>query len=135
PEVAARERAAEERRVPRGNQTQGRYNDNNATMSVDEIRGGRRADANLTREVERKPGDNSRDSFWVNPIDLMLGKKDEKAEPALAEPDRDILTDPPNGYRRAPKKIVRANSDPINNASREREESDPGAYLRAQQRN
>ena len=134
PEAVARDREAEERRAPRGNQIQGRYNDNNATLSIDEMRGGRRAGANMTTEVERKPGDNNRDSFWVNPLDLMRGASDDRAEPSDVEPTRDILTQPPTGYRKAPKKVVVTNSDPINNASREREESDPGTYLRNQRR-
>ncbi|MGU3536533.1 hypothetical protein [Methylobacterium sp. A54F] len=134
PEVVQRQRDEEERRKPRGNQMQGRYNDNNATASIDEMRAGRRADAQVPTEVERKPGDNNRDSFWVNPLELMRGVGQEKAEPTLAEPSRDTLTDPPTGYRKAPRKVVTTNSDPINNASREREESDPGAYMRGQYR-
>jgi len=130
PEIAERERAAAERRRPSGNQARGRYDDNNATLSVDEIRGGRRAGASLTTEAERKPGDNNRDSSLLNPFDLLKGKS-ANAEPADVEPNRDILTDPPTGYRQPPKKLARPSpNDPINNASREREESDPGSYIR-----
>ena len=130
PEIAERERAAAERRRPTGNQARGRYDDNNATLSVDEIRGGRRAGAGVTTEAERKPGDNNRDDSLLSPFDLLKGKS-ANAEPSDIEPSRDTLTDPPTGYRQPPKKLVRpASSDPINNASREREESDPGAYLR-----
>ncbi|RZK86292.1 MAG: hypothetical protein EOO66_22125 [Methylobacterium sp.] len=96
------------------------------------MRSGRRADANVTREIERKPGDNTREDSWVNPLDLIRGIGNEKTEPSAVEPSRDVLTDPPKGYRQPPKKIVRNTTDPINNASREREESDPGAYLREQ---
>ena len=130
PEIVERERAAAERRRPSGNQARGRYDDNNATLSVDEIRGGRRAGANLTTEAERKPGDNNRDDSLLSPFDLLKGKS-ANAEPSDVEPNRDVLTDPPTGYRQSPKKLARpASSDPINNASREREESDPGSYLR-----
>lgn len=132
PEVVARERAAAERRVPKGNQAQGRYEDNNATLSVEEMRSGRRADANMTREIERKPGDNTREDSWVNPLDLIRGIGNEKTEPSAVEPARDVLTDPPKGYRQPPKKIVRNTTDPINNPAREREEADPGVYLREQ---
>ena len=63
PEIVAREREQAERRTPRGNQAQGRYDDNNATLTPDEIRGGRRADAQIPRTNEYKPGDSNRDSF------------------------------------------------------------------------
>ena len=132
PEVVERERAAAERRVPKGNQAQGRYEDNNATLSVDEMRSGRRADANITREIERKPGDNTREDSWVNPLDLIRGIGNEKTEPSAVEPSRDVLTDPPKGYRQPPRKIVRNTTDPINNPTRERDEADPGVYLREQ---
>lgn len=130
PEIAERERAAKERRNPKGAQAQGRYDDNNATLSVDEMRSGRRAGASLTTEAERKPGDTNRDDSLLSPFDLLKGKS-ANAEPSDVEPNRDVLTDPPTGYRQSPKKLARPPSnDPINNASREKEESDPGAYLR-----
>ncbi len=133
PEIAAREREVEERRVPKGNQTAGRYNDNNVTLSVDEMRAGRRAGANLTTSAEDKPGDNTRRSTWLDPLELFKGKSDD-AQASEVEPPRESLVEPPVGYRQAPKKIVRNNGDPVKNASAEREESDPGTYLRAQQR-
>ena len=64
----------------------------------------------------------------------MKNPTDDRAEPSAVEPARDSLTEPPTGYRKPPRKVVRSNSDPINNASREREEADPGTYLREQQR-
>ncbi|WP_204326455.1 hypothetical protein, partial [Stenotrophomonas maltophilia] len=78
PEIVARQKAEQEARVPKGNQPQGRYNDNNVTLSIDEMRSGRREGANLTTEVERKPGDNHRDSFWVNPLELLKGVGETK---------------------------------------------------------
>ena len=103
PEIAERERAAAERRRPSGNQARGRYDDNNATLSVDEIRGGRRAGASLTTEAERKPGDNNRDSSLLNPLRPAQGQERERrarrrradprhphrsARPAIASPRR-----------------------------------------------
>ncbi|MCJ2072806.1 hypothetical protein MKK75_29115 [Methylobacterium sp. J-030] len=130
PEIAERERAAKERRNPKGAQVQGRYDDNNATLSVDEMRSGRRAGASLTTEAERKPGDTNRDDSLLSPFELLKGKS-ANAEPSDVEPNRDVLTDPPTGYRQSPKKLARPPSnDPINNASREREEADPQVYLR-----
>jgi hypothetical protein len=135
PEVVAadREREAEERRVARGNQVQGRYNDNNATASVDEIRGGRRAGANVTTTAEDKPGDGARRSSWLDPLELFKGKSEE-AQASPVEPTRESLVEPPTGYRQAPKKVVNTSNEPIRSANAEREEADPGAYLRSQQR-
>jgi hypothetical protein len=113
-----------------GNQARGRYDDNNATLSVDEIRNGRRAGASVTTEAERKPGDTNRDDSLLSPFDLLKGKS-ANAEPSDVEPARDVLTDPPTGYRQSPKKLAQPPSrDPINNASRERDEADPRAYQR-----
>lgn len=133
PEIVAREREVEERRVPKGNQTAGRYNDNNATMSVDEMRAGRRAGANLTTEAEDKPGDNARRASWLDPLELFKGKSEDK-QASDVEPTRETLVEPPKGYRQAPKKLVRTEGEPVKNASAEREEADPGTYLRSQQR-
>lgn len=133
PEIVAREREAEERRVPKGNQTAGRYNDNNVTLSVDEMRSGRRAGANLTTEAEDKPGDNTRRSTWLDPLELFKGKSEDK-QASEVEPPRESLVEPPTGYRQAPKKLVRTDGEPVKNASAEREEADPGAYLRSQRR-
>lgn len=130
PEVVARQKAEAEARVPKGNQVQGRYNDNNVTLPIDDIRSGRRADANMTTEIEQKPGDSNRSSFWVDPLELMRGIGKEKTEPSQVEPERDVLTAPPTGYRKAPRPVAKSNGDPINNPSREREEADPGTYLR-----
>ena len=130
PEVAERERQAAERRVPRGNQSQGRYNDNNATASVDEIRAGRRAGANLTTGGEDKSGDGGGRERSFNPFGLF-GSQTADAEPSDVEPTRDTLAQPPTGYRQAPRKLVGASpNDPKSNPFREREEADPGAYFR-----
>lgn len=132
PEIVTREREAEERRVPKGNQVLGRYNDNNVTLSVDDMRKGRRAGASLTTEAEDKPGDNARRSSWLDPLELFKGKSEDK-QAADVEPTRESLVEPPTGYRMAPKKLVHTSGEPVKNASAEREEADPGAYFRAQQ--
>ena len=130
PEIAEREREAAERRVPKGNQAQGRYDDNNATLSIYEMREGRRAGASLTTEAQRKPGDGNRDDSLLSPFELLKGKS-ANAEPSDVEPSRDSLAQPPSGYRQSPKKLAKpATSDPVSNPSREREEADPGVYLR-----
>ena len=133
PEIVQREREREEARKPIARGTQGRMNDNNMTLSIDEMRAGRRAGAQARTENGRPEGENDdRNSFWSNPFGLRSA---EVAEPSAVEPDRDVLTDPPTGYRKAPRKIAKSNGDPVNNPSREREESDPGAYLRARSAN
>ena len=130
PEITERERDSAERRLPKGRQAQGRYDDNNATLSVDEIRNGRRAGASLTTEAERKPGDGNRDDSLLSVFDLLKGKS-ASAEPSDIEPTRDSLAQPPSGYRQAPNRLVRPETnEPIKNASREKEEADPGLYLR-----
>lgn len=134
PEIVQRERAAVEARKPVNRGAQGRMNDNNETLSIDEMRAGRRAGAQIPTEPVVRPGDSNRDSFWVNPFDLMMGSREDKSEPSLAEPERDLLTQPPTGYRKAPTKVARTNGDPINNPSRDREEADPGTYIRGQSR-
>lgn len=132
PEVAQRERAASEARKPIVRGAQGRMDDNNMTLSIDEMRAGRRAGAQIPTEGQRKPEDGSRgDSFWTNPFGLTGG---EKTEPTEAAPSREVLTQPPTDYRKAPAKIAKTNGDPINNPSREREEADPGNYIRGQSR-
>ena len=132
PEVAQRERAASEARKPIVRGAQGRMDDNNMTLSIDEMRAGRRAGAQIPTQNEYKPGDN-KDSFWSNPFSFMSGGP-EKVEPVVAEPSRDTLTQPPTDYRKPPTRIAKSNGDPINNPSREREEADPGLYIRGQSR-
>lgn len=132
PEIVQRERAAVEARKPIVRGAQGRMDDNNMTLSIDEMRAGRRAGAQIPTENTYKPGDN-KDSFWSNPFSFMTGGP-EKTEPVDVAPTRDVLTQPPTDYRRPPSKIARSNGDPINNPSREREEADPGAYIRGQSR-
>ncbi|MCJ2045863.1 hypothetical protein MKK58_15175 [Methylobacterium sp. J-078] len=133
PEIVQREREREEARKPIVRGAQGRMSDNNMTLSIDEMRGGRRAGAQGRTENGRPEGENDdRNSFWANPFGLRSA---EVAEPSAVEPDRDVLTDPPTGYRKPPRKVAKSNGDPVNNPSREREEADPGAYLRARSAN
>jgi hypothetical protein len=133
PEIVQRQREREEARKPIVRGAQGRMSDNNMTLSIDEMRAGRRAEAAGRTVAGRPEGENDdRNSFWANPFGL---RSEPATEPSVAEPDRDVLTDPPTGYRKPPRKLAKSNGDPINNPSREREESDPGAYLRARSAN
>ncbi|GJD29184.1 hypothetical protein PMNALOAF_0416 [Methylobacterium adhaesivum] len=129
PEIAQRERERIEARKPIVRGAQGRTDDNNMTLSIDEMRAGRRADAQVRTEPGRPEGETAdRNSFWSNPFGL---RSEEASEPSLVEPDRDVLTDPPTGYRKPPRKVAKSSGEPINNPSREREEADPGAYIRS----
>jgi hypothetical protein len=130
PEIAQRERAAVEARKPIVRGAQGRMNDNNMTLSIDEMRAGRRAGAEIPDGPVIRPGD-TRESNWLNPFEMLRGATaPDKTEPTIEEPQRDALTQPPTGYRKAPRKVAKTNGEPVYNPSREREEADPGAYIR-----
>lgn len=133
PETAARDRRAVEDRKPITRGYGGRMSDNNATLPIQEMRAGRREGAGLTTEPTYKPGDNVKESFWLNPMQLFAGKKDDDANLPDVEPSRDTLTEPPTGYRKPPNgKLARTESGPKGMIS-DREQADPGAYLRSRQ--
>ncbi|MEH3146066.1 MAG: hypothetical protein PGN34_12120 [Methylobacterium frigidaeris] len=132
PETVSRERRSAEARKPITRGEQGRMNDNNTTLSIHEMRAGRREGGGIETTPTYKPGDNVRESTWLNPLALFSGKREE-ANPSEIEPDRDTLTDPPTGYRKAPAKVARTSSDPVGAPINDRGEADPGAYLRSRQ--
>ncbi|WP_298957919.1 hypothetical protein [uncultured Methylobacterium sp.] len=132
PETVGRERRAAEARKPIARGEQGRMNDNNTTLSIYEMRAGRREGAGVETTPTYKPGDNVKESTWLNPLALFSGNKAE-SNPSEIEPDRDTLTDPPTGYRKAPAKVARTSSDPVGGPISDRGEADPGAYLRSRQ--
>lgn len=133
PETAARDRRAAEDRKPITRGYGGRMSDNNATLPIQEMRSGRREGASMTTEPTYKPGDNVKESFWLNPMQLFAGKKDDDANLSDVEPSRDALTEPPTGYRKPPNgKLARAERGP-NAMISDREQADPGAYLRSRQ--
>lgn len=132
PEVVQRERAAIEAKKPIVRGAQGRMNDNNETLSVYEMDAGRKAGAGGLNGPAGRPGDgDTRESTWLNPFELLSGKA-EKTEPALVEPDRDTLTDPPTGYRKAPVKVAKPQGGPVGGPISDNAEADPRAYLRSQ---
>ncbi|GLS43527.1 hypothetical protein [Methylobacterium brachythecii] len=130
PEVTQRERARSEANKPIVRGAQGRMNDNNETLSAAEMNSGRRAGAGLSSDPAPRPGE-ARDSSWFDPLALFGGKKDE-LQPSTVEPDRDGLTDPPNGYRKAPIKTVKTQNGPMGGSISGNEEADPRAYMREQ---
>ncbi|WP_442919150.1 hypothetical protein [Methylobacterium sp. Leaf118] len=134
PETLQRERAAAEARKPITRGAQGRMNDNNETLSIYEMDAGRRAGAGAVSAPAGSPGQgDTRDSTWLNPFEIFKGKT-ATAEPSVAEPDRDTLTDPPTGYRKAPVKVAKPQGMPVGGPISDNEEADPRAYLRNQGR-
>ena len=135
PETAKRSRDAEEAKKPIRRGPNGRVDDNNTTLSVQEMRQGRRAGASVTREAEYKPGDDVRESTWLNPFKLFEGRKDDDARVSDVEPARDLLSDPPTGYRAPPGgKLAKTKADTIGVVNADRKEADPVAYMRSQGR-
>jgi hypothetical protein len=133
PEISARERRAARDRAPIVRGEQGRMNDNNTTLSIGEMRSGRRPGAEVQTEVTYKPGDNNRASFWLDPFEIMKGKKDDVEVADGPEPERVLLSEPPSGYRRPPGGIEKsAREGRVHNP--DREESDPRAFQREQAR-
>ena len=134
PEVVQREREAVEARKPITRGAQGRMNDNNETLSIYEMEAGRRAGAGGVTGPAGSPGQgDTRDSTWLNPFEIFSGKT-ANAEPAQVEPDRDTLTDPPTGYRKAPVKVAKPQGMPVGGPISDKDEADPRAYLRNQGR-
>ena len=130
PEITQRERAAVEARKPITRGTQGRMNDNNMTLSLDEMNAGRRSGAGGASGPDSRMSD-TRESNWLNPLQLLTGRK-EDVGPSQAEPDRSVLSDPPTGYRKAPVKVEHVQGAPVGRSISGNEEADPRAYMRAQ---
>lgn len=134
PEAIKRSRDAEEAKKPITRGYSGRMNDNNATLSVQELRQGRRPGAGVPTKPEYKPGDTTREATWLNPLKLFEGKKDDDAQVADVEPSRDLLTDPPTGYRKPPGgKLAKTTGDAVGVVNADRREADPMAFFRPQQ--
>ncbi|UMY18951.1 hypothetical protein MMB17_06505 [Methylobacterium organophilum] len=131
PEISRRERAAVEAKKPVVRGAQGRMNDNNETLSVYEMDAGRKAGAGALNGPAGRPGDgDTRESTWLDPLKLFTGE--ERTEPSVVEPSRDMLTDPPNGYRKAPVKVVAPQGGPVGGPISDNAEADPRAYMRSQ---
>lgn len=130
PEIRQRERAAIEARKPVVHGAQGRVDDNNMTLSPYEMEAGRRAGAGLNSGPGGTASD-TRETNWLNPLELFAGRKAD-AGPSPVEPEREGLTDPPTGYRKAPVKVEKAQGLPVGNSISGNEEADPKAYMREQ---
>ena len=100
---AVRKRAAAERSPVTSSEIR-RMSDNNARLSVEEIRSGRVAGSS-SNAVPSHHGDNSRDQLLLTPDQLRASaKKDDDQDAKLAagaEPERRLLTQPPAGMRKS----------------------------------
>lgn len=133
PEISQRERAAVEAKKPIVRGAQGRMNDNNMTLSPEEMQSGRRAGAGLSSDPAPVPGGEARDASWFQTFNLFGGKREEAA-PSVIEPSRDGLTDPPTGYRKAPVKVATPDQGPVGGSISGNEEADPRVFMREQGR-
>jgi hypothetical protein len=128
------QRAQEARaRLPAGTDERSRMlNESNATLSVEEIRRGRRPGAGIPTEPELRPNENHRDAYWIPP-DVLRKQRltDTGDEPLVAgvEPKRKALTDPPTGFR-APsdKAAIRTDFEPVER----KDDADPIGFVRQQ---
>ena len=128
------QRAQEARaRLPAGTDERSRMlNESNATLSVEEIRRGRRPGAGIPTEPELRPNENHRDAYWIPPDVLrkqrLTGTGDEPLV-AGVEPKRKALTDPPTGFR-APsdKAAIRTDFEPVER----KDDADPIGFVRQQ---
>lgn len=128
PDVAAARRREADARTP-VTQTERRRLEHNPTLSIHEIRQGRRPGAEVPDTPVVRRGDNVRDGHWVHPDMLRAqGRIDDSTKLSAAEPDRQSLTEPPTGLRK-PTMKVKAGFE----VERREDEADPKAYWREQQ--
>ncbi len=118
PDVLSRKRAETLSRVP-VTETERYKLEKNPRLSIDEIRAGRRAGLETSREPAPRAGDNDNYELYYKPMAqgrAMTAQQSKKAEELLTygqEPERRYLTDPPKGLRMPastaaiPKKVTR----------------------------
>jgi hypothetical protein len=127
PDVIAARRRAQEASLP-VTQTEKRRLDQNPTLSIHEIRQGRRPGAEVPNAPVVRRGDNARDALLVHPDELRAqGRKEDVALSSMEEPDRGRLTEPPPGFRK-PTQKVKATFEVEHRV----DEADPKAYWREQ---
>jgi hypothetical protein len=129
PDVLAERRRQAEENMP-VTQTERRRLEQNPTLSIHEIRAGRRPGAEIPTAPVVRRGDNQKDDFWVHPDRLRAeGKKDDDTVLQVGvEPERRELTQPPTGLRTATMPLKRDFEAP----NHRDDEADPKVYLREQ---
>jgi hypothetical protein len=104
PDVEAKRRRSAEERMPVTSSEIRRMSDNNARLSIDEIRAGR-SQTSPTTDPSLHRGDNARDVTVLSPDQLRAtAKHNDDDDAKLAdgvEPTRRSLTEPPAGMRKA----------------------------------
>jgi hypothetical protein len=138
PDVLADRRREARARLPAGTDERSRMlNQENVTLSVDEIRRGRRAGAGIPTEPELRPNLDHRDAVWMHPDVLRSqrmtgGDSDNAPLVAGVEPSRKTLTEPPSGFRAPSAKAkIREDFEPQGLAER-RDDADPVGFIRQQ---
>jgi hypothetical protein len=127
PDVLAARRREADARTP-VTQTERRRLEQNPTLSIHEIRQGRRPGAEIPTAPVVRRGDNARDALLVSPDELRAVKsKDDAALSSLEEPDRGSLTEPPSGFRKPTQRMK-----PTFEVEHRVDEADPKAYWREQ---
>lgn len=138
PDVQAEKRREARARLPAGTDERSQMlRDQNVTLSVDELRAGRRAGAGIPSEPDLRPNLDHRDALWVNPDVLRKqrmngGDTDDAPLVAGVEPRRKTLVEPPTGFR-APSANAKIRNDfePTGFAER-RDDADPVGFVRQQ---
>ena len=134
PDIVERKSREARARLPAGTDERSRMlNENRVTLSVEEIRAGRRPGAGVPTTPELRPNENHRDAVWIDPTTLRnqrlnMGARDDEIAPG-AEPRRRSLTEPPTGFR-APsdKAAFKRDFEPVER----KDEADPIGYIREQ---
>lgn len=135
PDVADARRRAADARLPVTQRERDlrRPNENDPSLSLQELRAGGRAGAQITRGPSPANSQSDGGGAWLSP-DLLRGDIRAARSPAVAtgqEPPREALTEPPTGFRRpAAGAPVGGRSEPVIRV----DEADPGAYFRSRQR-
>jgi hypothetical protein len=128
PDVAAARRREAEARLP-VTQSEKRRLDQNATLSIHEIRQGRRPGAEVPNAPVVRRGDIARDALLVSPDELRATSSSKEATlSSLDEPERSSLTEPPAGFRKPTERVK-----PTFEIEHRADEADPKAYWREQQ--
>jgi hypothetical protein len=125
PDVVARKKQEAEDRTPLTETEGHRMNGSNTRLSIDEMRAGRHAGAQVTTSPQVR-----RDNAWINPDALREMGAQGNSKVAGDDTARRSLTEPPSAYRRsATGQAIR----PTWEAPDQDNEADPKVFLRKQQ--
>jgi hypothetical protein len=124
PDVAAARRREADARVPVTETERRRSLGQNPSLSVHDIRAGRRAGAQVPDGPVATRLGNARDTLVVDPRELKATGSDKEASlSSLEEPERASLTEPPTGFRKPTQRVK-----PTFEIEHKADEADPKAY-------